>query len=77
MSQMAPGIRQSGDGTEKVTRPVNPALRSCEAKLLACIRNDWAVDYGTREVRLIIEYQSRTPVLIRVIKNTVTEEKLR
>ncbi|HEU4679278.1 MAG TPA: hypothetical protein VFS35_07140 [Terrimicrobiaceae bacterium] len=52
-------------------------MRSCEAKLLACIRNDWALDFGTREVRLVIEYQDHTPVLIRVTMKTVKEEKLR
>ncbi|HET7852954.1 MAG TPA: hypothetical protein VFM04_00645 [Candidatus Methylomirabilis sp.] len=77
MSQMPPIIRQSGNGPEKVSHPVGPALRSCEAKLLACIRDEWAVEYGSREVRLVIEYQDRTPVLIRVTMNTVTEEKLR
>lgn len=32
-------------------------LRSCEAKLICCIRNDWALEFGSREVRLVIEYQ--------------------
>ncbi|MGH2395633.1 MAG: hypothetical protein ACRDFW_01315 [bacterium] len=77
MRQTPPIIRQLGNGPEKVAHPEGPALRSCEAKLLACIRNDWAVDYGTREVRLVIEYQDRTPVLIRVTMNTVKEEKFR
>ena len=76
MSHMG-GIRQSGDGSQKVTRPFSPALRSCEAKLLASIRNDWAVDHGSREIQLIIEYQDRAPVLIRVTRNTVKEEKFR
>jgi hypothetical protein len=55
----------------------DPALRPCEAKLLTCIRNHWALDYGTREVRLVIEYQDGVPVLIRVTGNIVREEKLR
>lgn len=76
MSQMTSGIR-SPNGPDKVARTVTAALRSCEAKLLACIRNDWALDYGTREVRLVIEYQDHTPVLIRVTMNTVKEEKFR
>lgn len=78
MSHLPPTIRQSRNGPpEKVSHPAEPALRSCEAKLLASIRNDWAVDYGAREVRLVIEYQDRTPVLIRVTMNTITEEKFR
>lgn len=77
MSQLPPITRQSGNGPDKVSHPASPALRSCEAKLLACIRNDWALDFGTREVRLVIEYQDHTPVLIRVTMNTVKEEKLR
>jgi hypothetical protein len=55
----------------------SPGLRSCEAKLLARIHNDWALDFGTREIRLLIEYQDGVPVLIRVTDNTVREEKLR
>ncbi len=77
MSQMASIVRQAGHGPEKISRPESPALRSCEAKLLDRIRNDWAVDYGAREVRLVIEYQDHTPVLIRVTMNTVKEEKFR
>lgn len=52
-------------------------LRPCEAKLLAYIRNHWALEFGTREVRLVIEYQNGVPVLIRVTGNIVREEKLR
>jgi len=52
-------------------------LRPCEAKLLAYIRNHWALEFGTREVRLVIEYQNGVPVLIRVTGNVVREEKLR
>jgi hypothetical protein len=52
-------------------------LRSCEAKLLSYIRNHWALEFGTREVRLVIEYQNSVPVLIRVTGNVVREEKLR
>lgn len=58
----------------------NPAVagvRSCEAKLMARIHNEWALDFGTREIRLLIEYQDGVPVLIRVTDNTVREEKLR
>ena len=77
MSHLPPTIRQLRNGPEKVSHPEGPALRSCEAKLLATIRNEWAVDYGSREVQLIIEYQDRTPVLIRVTMNTVKEEKFR
>ncbi|MBI3974953.1 MAG: hypothetical protein HY334_01015 [Armatimonadetes bacterium] len=51
-------------------------LRSCEARLIASIRNDWAVQFGSREVRLIIEYQDGVPVLIRVVESSVKEEKL-
>ena len=54
-----------------------PGLRSCAAKLLARIHNDWVLDFGTREIRLLIEYQDGVPVLIRVADNTVREEKLR
>lgn len=54
-----------------------PALLSCEIKLLKCIHNDWALEFGTREVCLLIEYQDKVPVLIRVTGNTVKEEKLR
>ncbi len=52
-------------------------LRSCEAKLIASIREDWALKFGSREVRLIIEYQDGLPVLIRITDNKVKEEKLR
>ncbi|MDQ7857912.1 MAG: hypothetical protein QN174_02455 [Armatimonadota bacterium] len=63
---------------EAVTVPGGEqALRPCEAKLVACIRNHWALDFGTREVRLVIEYQDGVPVLIRVTGNIVREEKLR
>ncbi|MBI3974951.1 MAG: hypothetical protein HY334_01005 [Armatimonadetes bacterium] len=54
-----------------------PPLRSSELRLIARIRNDWAVQFGSREVRLIIEYQDGVPVLIRVIENAVKEEKLK
>ena len=52
-------------------------LRSCESKLLALIRTRWALEYGTRRVGLIIEYQDRVPVLIRIVENSVAEEKLK
>jgi hypothetical protein len=52
-------------------------LKSCEAKLLALINNHWALEFGTREVRLVIEYQDKVPVLIRVTQNVVREEKLK
>jgi hypothetical protein len=55
----------------------DPALRSCESKLLALIRNRWALEFGTRRVGLIIEYQDRIPVLIRIVENSITEEKLK
>ena len=61
--------------------PVNvapvPGPRPCETKLLARIHNEWALDFGTREVRLLIEYQDGLPVLIRVAGNIVREEKLK
>jgi hypothetical protein len=41
-------------------------LRSCERKLVNRIRGDWAIPFGTREVRLQIEYQDGVPVLVRV-----------
>ena len=52
-------------------------LGSCEARLIACIRNDWALAFGSREVRLIIEYQEGVPVLIRVTASRIKEEKLK
>lgn len=52
-------------------------LRSCEAKLVSFIRKHWALDFGSREVRLVIEYQDHLPVLIRVTENVVKEEKLK
>jgi hypothetical protein len=52
-------------------------VRSCEAKLLGLIRNRWALEFGTREVRLVIEYQDKVPVLIRITGNVVKEEKLK
>lgn len=67
------GVRASA---AEAARP-EPALRSCEAKLLSYIRNHWAVEFGTREVHLVIEYQDRVPVLIRVTANRVSEEKLK
>ncbi len=54
-----------------------PLLRSCEVELIGRIRGDWVVAFGSREVRLIIEYQDGVPVLIRVMENTVKEEKLK
>jgi hypothetical protein len=57
--------------------PAGAGLRPCEAKLLTRIHNEWALDFGTREIRLLIEYQDGVPVLIRVTDNTVREEKLR
>jgi len=62
---------------EATVRQAGPALRSCEAKLLGAIRGPWALAFGTREVRLLIEYQDGVPVLIRVTGNQVKEEKLR
>jgi len=53
------------------------ALRGCEAKLIDCIRNHWTLEHGSREVRLIIEYQDKVPVLIRVTDNVIKEEKLK
>lgn len=66
-------------GTDKaaVVDHSDPELRSCEAKLIGLIRNHWALDFGTREVRLVIEYQDNVPVLIRVTENIVKEEKLK
>jgi hypothetical protein len=65
-------------GTEKAAVDhSDPELRSCEAKLIGLIRNHWALDFGTREVRLVIEYQDNVPVLIRVTENVVKEEKLK
>jgi len=55
----------------------DPGLRSCEAKLIGLIRDPWALDFGTREVRLVIEYQDGVPVLIRITENVVKEEKLK
>lgn len=57
--------------------PVEPGLRSCEAKLIRYIRDRWAIEHGSRAVRLVIEYQDGVPVLIRVTGNTVKEEKLK
>ncbi len=54
-----------------------PALKPCESKLIANIRRDWALKFGSREVRLVIEYQDGVPVLIRVTGNRVKEEKLK
>jgi hypothetical protein len=64
-------------GVARTAMRLDPVLRSCEAKLLMCIRNHWALDFGTREVRLLIEYQDGVPVLIRVTDNAVREEKLK
>jgi hypothetical protein len=64
------------DERTRLERP-DPALRSCESKLLALIRNRWALEFGTRQVRLVIEYQDRVPVLIRVTESSITEEKLK
>lgn len=66
--------RGSGGG---VAAPREQTLRSCEARLIACIRNDWALAFGSRKVRLVIEYQEGVPVLIRVTENAITEEKLK
>ena len=63
-------------GLSPSARPA-AGFRSCEAKLMARIHNEWALDFGTREIRLLIEYQDGVPVLIRVTDNTVREEKLR
>lgn len=77
MRQIADDLNQRADTRRTGPERLDFPLKSCEAKLLAYIRGDWAVDYGTREVRLVIEYQDKTPVLIRVTRNAVTEEKLR
>ncbi|MDR7555329.1 MAG: hypothetical protein QN157_06940 [Armatimonadota bacterium] len=75
------GVDSSPHRTNAVERSPGPTfdgdLRSCEAKLLSYIRNHWALEFGTREVRLVIEYQNGVPVLIRVTGNIVKEEKLR
>lgn len=76
MKQMTNGNHKTDHQRTGPDRLESP-LKSCEARLLACIRGDWAVEYGTREVRLLIEYQDGTPVLIRVTANAVKEEKLR
>jgi len=57
--------------------PSDVALRGCEVKLIDFIRNHWTLEYGSREVRLIIEYQDKVPVLIRVTENVIKEEKLK
>lgn len=65
-------------GAEKTTVDhSDPGLRSFEAKLIDLIRNGWALEFGTREVRLVIEYQDKVPVLIRICENVVKEEKLK
>jgi hypothetical protein len=50
-------------------------LRSCEAKLIEAIRNDWALDCGSREVVLVIEYEDGVPVTIRAAENTPLQER--
>lgn len=55
----------------------DPGVRPCEAKLIDLIGNHWALEFGTREVRLVIEYQDKVPVLIRVTENVIKEEKLK
>ncbi len=60
-----------------VAAPREQTLRSCEARLIACIRDDWALTFGSRKVRLVIEYQEGVPVLNRVTENAITEEKLK
>lgn len=74
------GTPRRGDlhnGIDPAITPAEAPLRSCEAKLLRLIRTQWALDFGARELCLIIEYQDRVPVLIRVTENVVKEEKLR
>lgn len=68
------------DGARSVPAGAGPtasALKSFEAKLIANIREDWALKFGSREVRLVIEYQDGVPVLIRITSNKVQEEKLK
>ena len=67
----SPAVRSLGPN------PAAAGLRPCEAKLMARIHNEWALDFGTREIRLLIEYQDGVPVLIRVTANVVREEKLK
>lgn len=73
-------LRVGPDGTRSAPAGAEPsvsALKSCESKLIASIRGDWALEFGSREVRLVIEYQDGVPVLIRVTGNAVKEEKLK
>jgi hypothetical protein len=78
MGTEASSAGRDGVGSRGVTAgQAEPVLRSCEAKLIDYIRNHWALEFGSREVRLIIEYQNGVPVLVRVTENTVREEKLR
>ena len=67
----------SNGGDKATVDHADPGLRSCETKLLGLIRNRWALEFGTREVRLMIEYQDKVPVLIRITENVVKEEKLK
>ncbi len=65
-------------GAERATADDSDSdRRSCEAKLVNLIHNRWALEFGSREVRLVIEYQDKKPVLIRIIENVVKEEKLK
>lgn len=76
MAETRPTTHSQRDLLDRIS-PEEESLRPCEAKLLNLIRNRWALDFGTREVRLVIEYQDRFPVLIRVTGNVVKEEKLK
>ena len=64
-------------GTDNAGLDRSNELRSCEAKLLALMHHHWALEFGSREVRLVIEYQDKVPVLIRILENVVKEEKLK
>ena len=73
-------VRVGPDGTKGAPAGAGqaaPALKPFESKLIANIRRDWALTFGSREVRLVIEYQDGVPVLIRVTGNRVKEEKLK
>ncbi len=70
-------VLEGAPGSTTTVEQWEPALRSCEARLIARIRNDWALRFGSREVQLVIEYGDGLPVLIRVMENRIAEEKLK
>ncbi len=73
-------IRVSPDGAQSAPAGAGqdvPALKPFEVRLIANIREDWALEFGSREVRLVIEYQNGVPVLIRATGERVKEEKLK